>query len=117
MLEDHLGDIVRKARNMSGVALDVAARAAGLTVEQLESLESSGKGPIGANYVALGTAIGLNGSKLEAIAKGWLPIARDLSTWQELRCITTDAGMPVNSYLVWDEVSREADLFDTGWQA
>ena len=116
-LEDHLGDIVRKARNMTGVSPDVAARAAGLTVEQLETLETSGKGPAGANYVALGSAIGLNGSKLEAIAKGWLPIARDLSTWQELRCITTDAGMPVNSYLVWDEVSREAALFDTGWQA
>jgi len=41
-----------------------------------------------------------------------------LSQWQELRVITTTAqGNTVNCYLIWDEVSREAALFDTGWDA
>jgi hydroxyacylglutathione hydrolase len=116
-LEDHLGDIVRKARGMSQVSLDAAARAAGLTPAQLEHLEKTGQPNPSTNYTALAPLIGLNAAKLEAIVKGWLPAPKDLETWRELRCITTDAGMAVNCYLVWDEVSREAALFDTGWQA
>ena len=41
----------------------------------------------------------------------------DLTVWRELRIITTARGMTVNAYLVWDEVTREAALFDTGWDA
>jgi hydroxyacylglutathione hydrolase len=116
-LEDHLGDILRKGRTMSGVSPEAAAKAARLSVGELEALESSGSPPQNVDFVALGQAIGLNGAKLESIAKGWAPTTKDLGTWRELRCITTDAGMAVNSYLIWDEVSREASLFDTGWQA
>ena len=117
-LEDHLGDIIRKARSMCGVASEAAARAGGLTVDQLEALEESGQAAEGADYVALGNAIGLDRAKLDAIAKGWLPAPKDLGTWRELRCISTEGGgMAVNCYLVWDEVSREAALFDTGWAA
>jgi len=116
-LEDHLGDIIRKARSMSSVSLEAAASAAGVTADQLETLEASGTPNTHSNYVALGAAIGLDGAKLDAIAKGWTPSPKDLGTWRELRCITTDAGMAVNSYLVWDEVFRDAALFDTGWSA
>ena len=116
-LEDHLGDIIRKARGMSHVSLEQAAQAAGLSPQQLEAIEDSGRPAEGANYAALAHSIGLNGAKLEEVAKGWLPAEKDLGVWRELRCITTDAGMAVNAYLVWDEVSREAALFDTGWHA
>ena len=75
----------------------------------------------GATYVARSTvyhALELDKFLAEAIAKGWQPSARDLGVWRELRCITTDTGgMAVNCYLVWDEVSREAALFDTGWES
>ncbi|MBI3483678.1 MAG: MBL fold metallo-hydrolase, partial [Acidobacteria bacterium] len=38
--------------------------------------------------------------------------------WRELRQITTrGAGYSVNCYLLWDEVTREAALFDTGFEA
>jgi glyoxylase-like metal-dependent hydrolase (beta-lactamase superfamily II) len=41
-----------------------------------------------------------------------------LSTWRELREFTTSAeGITVNAYLVWDEVTRDAAAFDTGWDA
>jgi glyoxylase-like metal-dependent hydrolase (beta-lactamase superfamily II) len=116
-LEDHLGDIIRKARGMSQVSPEAAARAAGLTAAQLEELEQTGQTAQKVNYDALASLIGLNGAKLTGVAKGWVPAAPDLGTWRELRCITTDKGMAVNSYLVWDEVSREAALFDTGWEA
>src|SRR6185436_5312131 len=39
----------------------------------------------------------------------------DLAQWRELRRITTaDGGLSVHCYLIWDEVTREAALFDTG---
>jgi len=36
-----------------------------------------------------------------------------LSAWRELRVFTTAGeGLTVNCYLVWDEVTRDAALFD-----
>ena len=117
-LEDHLGDIIRKARGMSKVSVAAAAQAAGIGESELAALEDSGEAPKEPNLAALAGLIGLHPGKLEAIAAGWLPAAKDLSAWRELRCITTSAGgMAVNCYLAWDEVSREAALFDTGWEA
>jgi hydroxyacylglutathione hydrolase len=117
-LEDHLGDIIRKARGMSGVSADDAANASGMTEAQLSALEDSGKAPASVNFAALGTLLGLNSTKLKGIAEGWLPMSKDLGTWRELRCFsTTEGGMAVNCYLVWDEVTREAAIFDTGWDA
>ncbi len=117
-LEDHVGDIIRKARSMSKVSAADAARAAGLTEADLAALEQSGQTQRTPNLAALAHLVGLHPGKLEAIANGWLPAEKDLSAWRELRCITTDTGgMAVNCYLVWDEVCREAALIDTGWEA
>ena len=103
---------------MSAVSAAAAAQAAGLTEAELAALEESGQAPKKANLSALAQLVGLRPGKLEGIAKGWLPAEKDLSVWRELRCITTTGGgMAVNCYLVWDEVSREAALFDTGWEA
>jgi hydroxyacylglutathione hydrolase len=70
------------------------------------------------NFAALAAALHLSAPKLESVARGWTPAPKDLSRWRELRVITTEqGGNTVNCYLVWDEVSREAALFDTGWSA
>jgi hydroxyacylglutathione hydrolase len=117
-LEDHLGDIIRKARGMSKVSLPAAAGAAGLTEAELATLEESGGATRKPNFAALAELVGLHAGKLEAIANGWLPSVKDLSVWREFRCITTmGGGMAVNCYLVWDEVYRDAAVFDTGWDA
>lgn len=117
-LEDHAGDIVRKARGMSNVPADTAARSAGLIMAELEVFEDSGKLNKSVDFQRWGAVLGLDGSKLQQIAQGWTPAEKDLSVWRELRCITTtDGSMAVNCYLVWDEVSRETALFDTGWDA
>ncbi len=117
-LEDHVGDIIRKARAMSGVSLEKAAQAAGLSTVELSALEESGQVARQPNFRTLAEAVGLNPAKLEVIAGGWTPAKKDLGTWRELRWITSNAGgMAVNCYLIWDEVSREAALFDTGWEA
>jgi hydroxyacylglutathione hydrolase len=117
-LEDHLGDIISKARAMSGVSTGTAAKAAGLSEAELSALEQSGSAPKKINFAALAPLIGLNASKLEAIANGWMPAKKDLSAWRELRVFTTSSeGLTVNCYLVWDEVQRDAALFDTGLDA
>ena len=116
-LEDHAGDVVRKARLGAGIQAESAAAALNVSPTALATLEETGVIPVEADLQSLGGLIGLDGAKLKRIAQGWLPSAVDLSLWRELRQITTTQGMAVNCYLVWDEVSREAALFDTGWSA
>jgi hydroxyacylglutathione hydrolase len=115
-LEDHLGDIIRKARMMAGVSTAAAAKAAGLSAAEFGALESTGRCNQTPKLGALARLIGLDGPKLEGIANGWLPAAVDLRRWRELRVITTaDEDMTVNCFLIWDATTREAAVFDTGF--
>jgi glyoxylase-like metal-dependent hydrolase (beta-lactamase superfamily II) len=117
-LEDHLGDIIRKGRAAANVPADAAARAAGLTETELSALEETGKSAKKIDFAALAALTGQNASKLENISNGWLPSEKDLGVWCELRRFQTEKdGILVNNYLVWDEVTREAALFDTGWDS
>jgi glyoxylase-like metal-dependent hydrolase (beta-lactamase superfamily II) len=117
-LEDHPGDLVAKARAMSGVTPAAAAAAAGISEADLTALEQSGQTAAKINFAALGKLLGLDPAKFVAVAQGWLPTPKDLSLWHELRVFTTtEDGTTVNCYLVWDEVSRDAALFDTGFDA
>ncbi len=117
-LEDHLGDIIRKGRKSANVPAEAAAKAAGLSETELATLEESGKVTRQPNFAALAKLTGQHAGKLETIARGWTPSEKDLSVWRELRQITTEqGGMAVHCYLIWDEVSREAAIFDSGWTA
>ena len=118
-LEDHPGDIIRKARTMNNVSAAAAAAAAGISEAELNVSEESGKLPANSNLTGLATLVGLNAAKLEGIVQGWLPSTKDLGVWREIRVITTrdDDGLSVNCYLAWDEVTRDAALFDTGLDA
>ena len=117
-LEDHLGDIVRKARSMTGVSTTTAARAATITEAELASLEESGVFHARPNFGALANTIGLTPTKLERIADGWLPAKQAVNTWRQLRVFTSAGdGLSVNCFLLWDESTREAALFDTGFDA
>jgi glyoxylase-like metal-dependent hydrolase (beta-lactamase superfamily II) len=117
-LEDHLGDIIGKARTMSCVSTTAAASAAGISEAELSALETTGQTVKRPDFAALANLIGLNPAKLEGVAGGWHPGEKDLSVWRELRQIsTTEGGNTVHCYLIWDEVTRDAALFDTGWDA
>lgn len=116
MLEDHAGDIIHKARTTAKVPLATAATAAGLSPAELERLEATGACEQKPDWNALASVLGLHGSKLEAVAHGWLPQPPELRRWRELRPITTtQGGNTVNCYLLWDPSTRSAALFDTGW--
>jgi len=117
-LEDHLGDIIRKARQAANVSTAAAATAAGVSELELNTFEGTGHPVKGMNLSALAAVTGLDAKKMETIANGWLPQPHNLNLWRELRVIaTTREDITVNCYLVWDEVSREGALFDTGWDA
>jgi len=117
-LEDHLGDIIGKARAMKNITLAAAAAAAGISETEMTALEAAGKCDRQPNLAVLAPLLGLNAAKLAGIANGWTPAPQDLGLWREIRVITTPGeGFTVNCYLVWDEVNREAALFDTGLDA
>ena len=117
-LEDHLGDVIRKARAMTNVTAATAAKAAGLSEAEFSALEDSGKPSRAVDFLALANLLTLSASKLENLARGWQPAGKDLGIWRELRALASSGdGMTVNCYLVWDEVTRDAALFDTGWDA
>jgi len=117
-LEDHAGDLIRKARAMSNVSTAAAARAAGISEAELSALEESGRTGQRPDFAALARLVGLHPAKLAGVVNGWLPAEPDLSVWRELRMFTTAGeGMTVNCYLVWDEVTRDAALFDAGFDA
>jgi glyoxylase-like metal-dependent hydrolase (beta-lactamase superfamily II) len=124
MLEDHLGDILRKAREAVNASPEVVAKVTGLSLEAVKNIESTGQAPgtiqpFNDSIIQLwAELVGLQPAKLAVIARGWRPEPRDLCIWRELRIITTSQnGITVNCYLVWDEISREGALFDTGWDA
>jgi glyoxylase-like metal-dependent hydrolase (beta-lactamase superfamily II) len=115
-LEDHVGDVLRKARMGLNAPLEEAARLAGLSESEYSALEGSGKSSRVPDFEKLGHFLSLNGKKLANLANGWLPKPVDLGIWRELRQISTaEGGNTVHCYLVWDEVTREGALFDTGW--
>lgn len=116
-LEDHIGDICRKARLQSKIASHLVANAAKITQAELELFESNGLTLPAMDQLALFDVVKLDQHKAERIAQGWLPDPVDLSTWKELRMITTTENFSVNCFLIWDLESRQAALFDTGWFA
>ncbi|MBX3747566.1 MAG: MBL fold metallo-hydrolase [Verrucomicrobiae bacterium] len=117
-LEDHVGDIVRKARRMGGIEVGDAAAAGGIGVSELEGFEEGGVAPAGLDWEGLARCLGLHAGKLRRIAGGWEPAPVDGAAYPGLLAITTHGrGMAVHCYLVWDPGTREAALFDTGFDA
>ena len=116
-LEDHAGDVLSKARTARGVSTEEAAALAGLEIRAYQQFEQTGQGSPPPRFDRLAGRLGLHAGCLAALVSGWLPEARDLGRWRQLRQITTTAGMAVNCYLVWDPTTRGAALFDTGWDA
>ena len=117
-LEDHAGDIIRKARTMSGVSAAAAAAAAGISETELATFETTGDLATPADFTALSQLVGLSAPKLAAIVNGWQPAPKALSCWQQLRVFTTAGeGLTVNCFLIWDAETRAAALFDTGLEA
>ncbi len=114
-LEDHAGDVVGKARKGLAVASGQVADAGGLSAESYASFEEHGTFDELPDLEKIGELLHLDPHKLATIATGWRPRAADLEANKTVRQITTNEGMEVHCYLVWDAATRESALFDTGW--
>ena len=113
-LEDHVGDIIAKARKGLGINTNQAAKAANLNLINYSRLEKDGSLEPATNVSELGKLLGLTSNKLSMIANGWTPVI-NLYKYKNIQQISTNEGMEVHCYLVWDEETLEAALFDTGW--
>jgi len=117
-LEDSLGDILKKARASTQTTAEAAAAAAGLQLEGYLAWEQTGISPSGIDWDAIAKLLTLDGERLRRQADGWRPSEVDLTQWHHLQRYTTHGNnMDVHAYLVWDEATREAALFDTGFDA
>jgi len=113
-LEDHVGDIIAKARKGLGINPRQAAEAANLNLINYSQLEEDGNIEPATNIIELCKLLGLTSKKLSLIASGWSPIL-NLSKYKNIQQISTTESMEVHCYLAWDEETLEAALFDTGW--
>ena len=116
-LEDHIGDICRKARLQTKTPVAEVSSVAGLSEAQLHEWETEGVIDVDVNVEGLAALVGLDVAKAKAIADGWIPEPVDLSQWSELRVVTTADGFEVNSFVAWDPATHVAAIFDTGWFA
>ncbi|MEO6785568.1 MAG: MBL fold metallo-hydrolase [Chthoniobacteraceae bacterium] len=110
-LEDSYTDIIGKA--IRGLKLDEAlvAHRAGVTLEELQALRG---GEFNAKVAdAIAPVLGLNARCLRALAtKLYIPAEVTLEGLEQYNTVFED--MTVNAYLIWDPVTREAAVFDTG---
>ena len=110
-LEDNFNDIVSKA--MRGLGFDdrTVGTAAGVAVEQVKGLKEGTWDAEAARRVA--SILGLSEGALLAMGeKRYQPAPVELSGLVQFN--TPYEDMTVNSYLAWDERTREAVAFDTG---
>jgi len=115
-LEDHIGDVVRKAIEMANVPIMAAAKAAGMDLISFNIFLQTGEYKISPDFKRLSEVLDLDCDKLENLACGWKPDKVDLKNWRELRVITsTCSNNTVNCFLLWEPGSKKAALFDTGF--
>lgn len=115
-LEDHIGDVIRKAIDMANIPVALAAKSAGMDTINFNLFLQTGLYNTPVDFKQLAEILDLDWKKLENLAKGWSPNKVDLNNWNELRKITsTHSNNTVNCFLIWQPGSKKAALFDTGF--
>ena len=119
-LEDFFGDIVGKARRGQGISESELARQVGLSVGQIEQIESYELTPDDQAICQLADALHLDGEKLVEVAHGWVPTKgnaafEDKNMWVDR--LILDAGMTVNCYVLTCKTSGKGAIIDPGGQA
>jgi hydroxyacylglutathione hydrolase len=117
-LEDTWLDVLHKARRGQRLTEETLALVAGISTEETTRLLGGDPDPTTLGKVA--GALGLDHARLRSLACGeYHPGEIVLPKGTEgMALFSSDWGeMQVNSYLAWDEKSREAVAFDTGADA
>lgn len=111
-LEDNFGDVIGKAQRGLKLSDDQLASKAGVTVAELARVKG---GEFDEALVRkLAPPLGLGANTLVALGKkAWYP--ESLGEIAGLAQFNTQyEDMTVNSYLVWDPMTKQAATFDTG---
>jgi glyoxylase-like metal-dependent hydrolase (beta-lactamase superfamily II) len=111
-LEDTVADILGKAQRGLSLSDEALANRAGVPVGSIASLKKGAL--VEKDLFKIATTLGLGAQALSDLASGhYLP--EPITPPEGLACFnTTFHDIMVNSYLVWDPLTREAAFFDTG---
>ncbi len=110
-LEDNFTDIISKAQRGLQFSDEDLAEKAGVTVEALQQLKAGQFDRATSDKIA--PCLELSAEALAGLAEGkWQP--NDAAVEGLAQFTTQYHDMAVNSYLVWDPVSKMAVAFDTG---
>jgi len=110
-LEDSFADIIGKAQRGHKISDEQLSGKAGVSVVELQAA----KGGQATEDILrkLATVLGLGADRLvAAFKKEWYPKSREVAGLAQFN--TPYEDMTVNSYLAWDEQSKQAAAFDTG---
>ena len=110
-LEDNFEDIIGKTLRGTGMADGVLEFLTGVPEEVIVKLKN---GELDEDaLVKIASTLGLDAATLlERAKEAWSPEPVELAGLRQFN--TPFEDMTVNSYLIWDESSNEAGLFDTG---
>ncbi|MEB3329797.1 MAG: MBL fold metallo-hydrolase [Candidatus Sericytochromatia bacterium] len=110
-LEDHAGDVIRKAMRGRGVDLHALAAQTGLSLRAIAALRE-GRGDA-AHLPVVAAVLGLDAPALAALAAGAYDPAVPMPAGL-LRVSTPHGGLVVHAYVAWRPGGRGAVAFDTG---
>ena len=116
-LEDHVGDILQKARAGRGLSLANLAVAVGIREAELRQIEDLNRQPSCDELHRLADSLELSTEKLSVIAEGaWSPREPPPELEAQVLCIRGSiGGYPVNGYILYDRESRTAACADTAF--
>ena len=116
---DEYQDVLQKAAVGLRLSHSALALSSGLNLKEVHALFDGNFSEIDARKLA--PILGLDADKLVALARrSWSPREVFLSGLHQCNMPFPDAGYPgasVNSYLVYNTISKEAIAFDTGTSA
>jgi glyoxylase-like metal-dependent hydrolase (beta-lactamase superfamily II) len=110
-LEDNFTDIIGKAQRGLKLTDAQVSERAGIPVAQLQAIKAGDAKA--SEIVKIAGPLGLGGPALrDSALKAWYPSSHELPGLAQFN--TPYEDMTVNAYVVWDEASRQAIVFDTG---
>jgi hydroxyacylglutathione hydrolase len=113
-LEDFHEDILSKAMRGQGIGKNEMARRLGVEKSEIEAILNGG---VDENLInAMACELKLDSQKLiRSAKKEWCPAPLEVVGLRQIS--STYGDMIVNAYMVWDELTRLAWIFDTGTDA
>ena len=113
-LEDNHEDILKKAMRGLGIGKNEMTKRLGVKKSEIEAILSGG---VEENLInAMAGELKLDGGKLiRSAKKEWFPAPLEIVGLKQFSSVYGD--MIVNAYIIWDEVTRNAWILDTGTDA